>query len=74
MGSKAYKGMYIQRIYEIINERRCVRRAVIIDIISKEFNIPKEKAEDIVKKDLRRLLEIKLVERRGTGFYCIPQS
>jgi hypothetical protein len=43
MGSKAYKGMYIQRIYEIINERRCVRRAVIIDIISKEFNIPKEK-------------------------------
>jgi len=63
----------MQRIYSIIQSYKCVKRVIIIDTISKEFNITKDKAEDIVDKDLKRLIKYGLIERKGNGFYCVKQ-
>jgi len=48
-----------------------VRRFVIIDEIAKEYNLPKEKAEYIVKYSLKVLTKLGIVKKVGNGFYCV---
>jgi len=49
MAGERIKGEYQQKVYDIIHMKGCVKRFVIVDEIAKEYNLPKERAEYVVK-------------------------
>ena len=71
MAGERVKGEYQQKVYDIIRMRGCVRRFVIIEEIAKEYNLPKESAEYVVKYSLKVLTKLGIVKKVGSGFYCV---
>jgi len=71
MAGERIKGEYQQKVYDIIHMKGCVKRFVIVDEIAKEYNLPKERAEYVVKYSLKVLTKLGIVKKVGSGFYCV---
>jgi len=68
------KEKYVQMIIDITRKRKCVKRSVIIDIITETFKEDRRKVEIGVKEALRRLVEIQVIKRKARGIYCFNSN
>jgi len=68
------KEKYVQMIIDITREKRCVKRSVIIDIITENLGENRKKVEIGVREALRRLVDAQVIKRKARGIYCFNST
>ena len=63
---------YPQRIIDIVFKHGCAKREEILNEISRELGVPKERVEAAVDTALERLVRRGLIVRKSKGYYCSP--
>jgi len=68
------KEKYVQMIIDITRKRKCVKRSVIIDIITENLREDRKKVEIGVREALRRLIKTQVIKRKARGIYCFNST
>jgi len=61
-------------IIDITRKRKCVKRSVIIDIITENLREDRKKVEIGVREALRRLIKTQVIKRKARGIYCFNST
>jgi len=68
------KEKYVQMIIDITRKRKCVKRSVIIDIITENLREDRKKVEIGVREALKRLVDAQVIKRKTRGIYCFNST
>ena len=68
------KEKYVQMIIDITREKKCVKRSVIIDIITENLGEDRKKVEIGVREALKRLVDARVIKRKARGIYCFNST
>jgi arginine repressor len=61
---------HLQFIIDIVREKGCATRRIIIDLLQQQFNITYKQAEVAADEVLESLLKRGVIVRKGRGVYC----
>ena len=63
---------YPQRIIDEVYRRGCVKREAIVELLMREFGLPKGKADKVASVVLSRLADRGIVVSKGRGYWAKP--
>jgi len=63
---------YPQRVIDEVYRRGCVKREAIVELLMREFGLPKGKAEKVATVVLGRLAARGIVVKKGYGYWAKP--
>jgi len=70
MGYTMKRVSYTQLVIDVVNQRGCIERKVLVHELARMTSRSEREIESFISSDLRKLVDAGIIVRKARGIYC----